>query len=609
MGDQNSLRTKLVLQRSLALTCAMRRDIAMHDSVSQVCAARDIKTITSRCATEGLTFLTETLPRLSKALDKALAKDVRLDACGFKTRHGIPCFAGVFFERIIDCNGMVRSDACPYSIRALRQLLCLQYKTQHPYSNAKSKEVIDRFCATERELSSAQLPVRSPILRRARTLVTRIFERSDRDCAWDNIVPRHGPGSVATRERGENKYLFPRLIEQLETKYPFWEYFVSGLNHVAADCDRWSGLTSVPTPTAKVVLVPKDSRGPRLISCEPVETMWLQQGIMDKIVDAVERHPTTCGKVNFTDQTINQRLALKSSATQEYVTLDMKDASDRVSLDLVKTLFCGTALLEALLATRSTQTVLPDGSVQPLAKFAPMGSACCFPVEALCFWAIAVATIQLNRGLHFRVIPEVYVYGDDVICKRADYQLVYNSMEQFHLKWNEAKCCTDGFFRESCGVDAFKGVVVSPIYYRRPITSRRDASQYKSQLSLTNRLEIAGYPETARILRDELVAKFGAIPATSQEDVVNLLFFHTPSEVYLWNSNYGFARYSPRRGVAGGLQKFGYRTLVPVPRLRRSRITGWAAGLAALASNKPRQSDHVPHYPARMRLMWKFVEA
>jgi hypothetical protein len=70
-------------------------------------------------------------------------------------------------------------------------------------------------------------------------------------------------------------------------------------------------------PQARVCLVPKDSRGPRIISCEPAELMFIQQGIMRKLYSHLETHHLTAGQINFTDQSINRNLALLASNAKE----------------------------------------------------------------------------------------------------------------------------------------------------------------------------------------------------------------------------------------------------------------------------------------------------
>jgi hypothetical protein len=224
--------------------------------------------------------------------------------------------------------------------------------------------------------------------------------------------------------------------------------------------------------------------------------------------------------VNFTFQRVNQNLALIGSRSERtWVTLDMKEASDRVSLKLVDALFGDTPIYAKLLATRSTSTLLPTGERVKLNKFAPMGSALCFPVESLCFFALAVCAItrrrrrsQTNRDLRtygaYSVIDAarlVYVYGDDIVVMHEDYECVIEALESYHLLVNRTKCCTAGSYRESCGVDAFKGIIVTPTKFRRvPIWSKY-SHNYLSWIEYSNSLWENGYTTCADYIRSTIL--------------------------------------------------------------------------------------------------------
>lgn len=572
MGNQNSL------EFYIELLCSLRSDIALPNCHTST--ERDCVEIRNRVRNEGIGFLTKTLPTLAKAVDKSLAQGAPLDTAHFRVRRNRPIFMGEFFELVFDDDGRERVDSDPLAVRAIRQISLYYYKLNVPNDTESENRVIRGFVDVEAELSSAApIDQRSAVITRGRVLVSRIFSEVDSDDAWRDITPRHGPGSVSTREKHEGKYLQAHYTQDLQEVYPFEEYFVTGLSHVADSYHRWADLQFHDTGTAKVVLVPKDSRGPRLISCEPVDKQWIQQGIMDLMVKTIERHPTTRGKVNFTDQTVNRNLALESSRTGRYVTLDMKDASDRVSLDLVKALFGGTRLLRCLLASRSGQTQLPDGTLVPLAKFAPMGSACCFPVEALCFWSLAVAIIQLTKGLPVWVIPEVYVYGDDIIVRTEDYQYVYDTLPKFHLRWNKDKCCTHGSFRESCGMDAHKGVQVTPLRFRKVVMSKQDPSQYISLLTLCNAHRIAGHHQASEFLEKEIRAIYRRpIPYTSDEMQGYGFYRERPSEVKKLNKRL------QRRLSSHGYVAF--KTYIPVAKRIETLSAGWEAGLKTIVSKK-----------------------
>lgn len=431
-------------------------------------ARRDLLEISNRTHAEGLSFLTKTLPALGKALDKALSLDLPFAApTGFKTRKdsALPLFSGDVLERIFSGNGSLRSDPCPRSVCCIRQLAYMFYKLELPSDSATEQSVLQNFVDVDQGLP-LEIPD-DPTLRYARQLIWWVL----RDVDWSLITPGHGPGSVATRERPSQKGGLKRVYASMDKLYPFTEYCLFNANHV--DEFEYTDLEFLPVPQARVTLVPKDSRGPRIISMEPLEVQFIQQGLKDLLYRTIETHPITAGHVNFTNQDINRDLALEGSLDPSTVTLDMKEASDRVSLGLAEQLFGSSTIWPYLLACRSHSTVLPDDREVTLNKFAPMGSALCFPVESLVFWAISVATVaHLQPNAWRSARKQVWVYGDDLVVPYGSYEAIIANLERYHLLVNRDKCCTSQIagFRESCGLDAFRGHIVSPLRIKRPVT-------------------------------------------------------------------------------------------------------------------------------------------
>lgn len=505
-----------------------------------------------RVLNEGTSFLTKTLPKLGKAFDKALALETPLNATklGFSTEDGVktPKFLGEFFSRVLDRDGQPLTDPCITSIKVIRDILFVFYKYELPYTDKQEKEVITKFVRTEDDLSTISSSLKTlealldkgcndrrrrfdtssqiAVAREARILLSNLFgsdssrwtdkakyldgSSSVRSC-FDpqNIVPSHGPGVVATKQRLWGKFEFTNVSGRITSKYPFDEYFCSSLGHVCDRHDKHMLVTDRDLP-ARVLLVPKDSRGPRLISCEPVDFQWVQQGLGRAIVDWVENHPITKWNVFFTNQQPNQFGSLLGSLAGKYSTLDLNEASDRVSVDLVRLLF-PPHIYEYLAACRSLSTELPDGSILPLNKFAPMGSSLCFPILALTVWAILTAgapDADTREG--------ILVYGDDVVVPTAYAENAMKHLESFGLKVNRDKSCTKGLFRESCGVDAFKGINVTPVRIRTIWSSSPRPDVYTSWIAYANSFYDKQYYETYDLIVSHLVHVYGPIPEMSQ---------------------------------------------------------------------------------------------
>ncbi len=506
-------------------------DITKCFCISDTESARDLEEIRTRVAKEGLSFLTKTLPSYGKHVDTCLSSGMKLQIPGLQKKPGtqIPKLFGCLLSNIFDDAGVERPVVSAAALAAYRQLVYYVYKLKYEPTTPQIDKICKAFVQTDQGLGCNKPNnldfVAERVLRTARVFITRVLGGL---CHRD-IIPRHGPGAVATGEKFPGKMNFSRLYSTLEAVYPFTEYFCLNINHVEEELHLLSGLETLEHGTAKVVLVPKDSRGPRLISCEPLEYQWIQQGLSRAIVARLESHRLTKGHVNFTCQEVNRDLAMRGSRGEPWVTLDMKDASDRVSLWLVKELFQGTALLEGLLASRTTHTRLPDNTVLQMNKFAPMGSALCFPVESLIFYALAVGALVVQKGYSWRkALSRVYVYGDDIIMRGEDYATACQLLPEYGLMFNSSKCCTAGFFRESCGCDAYRGVDVTPIKLRSVWTRRlTDPGTIASYVAYSNAFWKRGYYRTAEYLEKYVKAAFGRLPYIPHENVGYLGFLRS----------------------------------------------------------------------------------
>lgn len=619
------------------LIAALLRDVhTSHGAVFNCRALRNtLQKVKRRTHCEGTRFLTVALPRLGKAFDKALTsgtlKNVR--SLGFKTQDlsELPMFMGEFFKRVFATDGSILPDPCVDSVRVIRQITLYNYKYEEPYTDEQSQHVIDQFEKTDRDCERVNaecnqiahsLDNSDPHNRRHRKAVTKEEITREARILLSNLLahfdpldisPRHGPGTVATKQLPWDKYLFRNVSSRITDVYPLDAYFFASMGHVCDSLeansfpdaresatsggfetrnevtpdDRTDSLdprgpreavrqsrpcinkaltysissildiTSQSLP-ARVILVPKDSRGPRLISCEPVDYQWVQQGLGRALVRHVEAHPLTREHVLFTNQEVNRWAALYGSATGKYATLDLKEASDRITTGLVSLLF-PSHIYMCLDACRSLSTVLPDGRVLKLQKYAPMGSCLCFPVMALCIWAIlsAAAPDADTR-------ESILVYGDDVIVPTAFAESAMNILEVFGLRINRTKSCTQGSFRESCGVDAFKGVNVTPVRFRTVWDDTPRPDVYTSWIAYANHLFDKRCYSTYNYIVSKLEAIYGPIPG---EDISQKRY---PS---LRCSSARSADFKRRSNV--GLQKLQHKVRVEVPSSVIQVLPGW----------------------------------
>lgn len=507
---------------------------------------RDIVEMRTRVATRGISSLISDLASLGKAVLSGIESGVFVRPPGFSARRKsvLPAFLQGVLTLIFRDDGVVHQEPDPYALQECMMVCGLLYKLELPPTPSQEKAVIDAFVATEAELQQLELPtdfdrwagnptdrISREILVRASSLIHDVMSGFDPT----DITPKHGPGAVATGEYHNEKYTFARKYDSLHQCYPYYRYFAVplkdgkdpfGKGRVVPESVLWlKNLPAVPYGVAKVILVPKDARGPRLISSEPLEFQWIQGGLGDKFKTHVETTRPSRGYVNFTSQDINRHLAMQSSITREHATLDLKEASDRVSVDLVRALF-PERIHRYLMSSRSDATTLPSGDVIALSKFAPMGSALCFPVLALTVWALTEAILSVtfcdllerpftgpDKPSKARQNQGVFVYGDDLIVPNDAFDTVSSWLPRFGLAVNTNKSFHRSFFRESCGMDAYKGVQVSPIRVKKRWTSSSsNGSQFASYTALSNRFFEAGCWKTSNYLVDRIERLFGPLP-------------------------------------------------------------------------------------------------
>lgn len=307
---------------------------------------------------------------------------------------------------------------------------------------------------------------------------------------------KHGPGAIAAEAGSVNKYAWYSWPDSLDRVFPISEYgfysYTSWLRSVA----------QVPqgTEASRLIAVAKTIDKPRLIAAEPSSYQWCQQNMRHYFYDRTAASRYLDRFIRFRDQSQNQRLCQSGSLTGELATLDLSEASDRVTCGVVEMAFRGNpALLDALAACRTRVVRVPnrgsfpmiraelnDGGatdappnqswiednydesrsfLHPLNKFSTMGSAVTFPVQSLIFLGIILGVCTDGSPSQIEaMMGSVSVYGDDLIFPthwRDRLQLV---LEVLHFKVNAAKTFTGSNFRESCGVDSFQGTNVTPAY-------------------------------------------------------------------------------------------------------------------------------------------------
>lgn len=394
-------------------------------------------------------------------------------------------------------------------LKELRQLLVFGYKLETPPNEQQLRAAQAAFLETDESLADFESYFNGnrgcDVYRSAKALISRVIA----NISYERIQPSHGPGAVFPHCLPSAKSDFRTVYETIEEYFPFYEFFGAISSIVQEGIRLNDSLQTGGKLTAKLVAVPKDSRGPRLIAVHPKESVWIQQGLRKSLEAAISHHPLTSGRIAFDDQTVNGSLALSSSRDGAFCTIDLKEASDRLSKGLFDYLFGWSA--KYYNAVRAEQIQLLDGSLHTLQKFAPMGNATVFPIESLVFWALASVGVHRSRGIRLtEACRLVYVFGDDVIVPSDSYDYVIGCLVQAGFIPNQGKCFHRGLFRESCGVDAFNGVDVTP--HRLKKIDPSSLSNQVSICSLAKNMRIDDYEETAAFLYQIVRRKLGVLP-------------------------------------------------------------------------------------------------
>jgi hypothetical protein len=308
---------------------------------------------------------------------------------------------------------------------------------------------------------------------------------------WWKLRSKHGPGAVS--ESGwDSKYEFPNWPRKLGLWFPY-DWFASGDLSGPPEC-----APSEYEPPSRLIAVPKSQKGPRLICAEPISHQWMQQSIWQWLRERIPM--TQLGlSVAFEDQEASRDLALRASMDGSFATLDLSSASDRLCTRLVEYIFQGSDLLNGLHACRTRvvkQTVDMDfPKIHVLRKFATMGSALTFPIQSIVFtvlsvWALRLAEKRENDWNAKRLredFSRVRVFGDDIIVPKHAYGLTKLVLHECGLLVNSQKSFGGVSFRESCGMDAFRGVDVTPARVHK-VPYGASASSAAALIEYTNNL-------------------------------------------------------------------------------------------------------------------------
>lgn len=569
---------------------------------------RDRATISKRLSCEGLGYACVVLPKFFDCLLQVL-EGGEPSFPGHKIRfNDCPAFLSGLLVRVLG-----HEDDDTVALDVIYSICHAFKKLKGPYHPAVLRRQARDFVDTDVEVGMIDYTSEplTPIIGRAKKFVNTLFEGVDEDVA---MKPCPGPGATNTPTKQYERYEPHALYSQLEDQFPADEWFYAHPWDVVNRAREYLSLPKLSFPTSRFKFVHKYRSKPRGICIEENETQWCQQALKGFLYKHVENHSMTRGRINFTYQSVNQRLALESSHDMSFATIDMSAASDRVSRELVHRLFWDTSLFSMLDAVSTRVIVLPK-EVQSVAneiyvnKFAPMGSAVCFPIMAIVHFALIKAIVQLSSIENAtEVSKHIYVYGDDIILPREAVQAVYDYLPLFGMKINEGKSFHSSYFRESCGVHAYKGVDITPVYNNYTLTKthgRTDTTRLLSAVAKEHGYFLKGFHTTARVVREHVRKVHGQLPFVKPDSPL----LGWKREGFDFSSMQSWC--SKKRRYNWDEQSFYYRLRCVEPRFKGPRAFGVEDSRALLRWHlKPPKDQDAATFmcsPEDHKISWRWV--
>jgi hypothetical protein len=309
-----------------------------------------------------------------------------------------------------------------------------------------------------------------------------------------------GPGS-SVGSRGESFYAKLCASPLTTTSLPLYEVYSAYVSMFPTFADaesvRRANYGSVTiVDGSQVSFAPKNVETARLICVEPSLNMFMQLGLKT----ILEKRLSYLWGIDVkTQPEMNRLLARLGSRDGSYATLDLKSASDLVSLNLCKLIF-PEWFYNLLMDLRSPRAnVRQYGLKRDLGMLSTMGDGFTFPVMTMVLAAVVRATYKVNGiAIKANLRPKVRlephdwpyesgsfndpsrmrpgnwgVFGDDLICVHEVYADLCRFLGLLGFQVNVEKSFNEGPFRESCGHDYFRGVNIRGVYLKR-LSSRQD---------------------------------------------------------------------------------------------------------------------------------------
>lgn len=216
---------------------------------------------------------------------------------------------------------------------------------------------------------------------------------------------------------------------------------------------------------SKLSFVPKKFDSLRTMMIEPTINQFFQQGLGRLISKRLKER----GDIDLDNQADVHRdlVRLITANNLDIATIDWSQASDRIWLSLVQRLL-PSDWFAAIQDVRSPYCSYkgPGDKLPSMYEITMCGSMGCgftFPLQTLVF--LCVIRALAREGGHSEFVS---VFGDDCICDSSLREDIEWFAGEVDWKLNSDKSFFDGPFRESCGVDSYRGEDCRPFFIQRP---------------------------------------------------------------------------------------------------------------------------------------------
>lgn len=234
--------------------------------------------------------------------------------------------------------------------------------------------------------------------------------------------------------------------------------------------------------------VPKTWNKDRLIFVEEEARLNVQQAIRVWLEDVTAQVKPK--RFDFKDQEFQRsRLGLSDMAS-----IDLSAASDTISAGLVFSLFQDRPVLRSLLFGTRART--SDGPAHRC--YSTMGNATTFPIMTIILSAVCASTERsfmsdlFGKGRTPFSLKKATVFGDDIVCDQHIMPRLLSRLKELGLCPNPKKTYGGRTFKESCGLDIYKDVEVTPLRVSN-LFDLRINEQVVRLVDLSNRAHRRGF--------------------------------------------------------------------------------------------------------------------